>query len=214
MGKSKKGICVLLTVVLIINAVACFTFESEAASARSILNKAYKNMAKYSSVFYKYSDTYEVDNTKYTYSGCSISDNSISYTVDANEEIWHIKARRYRKASYSNAWTIEKVDEDNSKPDRYYGKKLFQYAVKNLKNPKIIKNTKTAYVIVGKARTKDFSKIEVKKKKKDNVVVGMTYYYNDYTTTNNYGEEVFVKNPKWVITNLCYGNTKLKAPKF
>jgi hypothetical protein len=208
----KKRFIALLTCIALILSAACFSFDTEAASAKSILKKAYKQMKKYDTVAYCYIDTYKENGQKKSDApGISISDNSISYTIDNTSEMWHLKSRVFTKYTYNDSWSLEKNENDNKTPDHYYGKKLFQYMLNNLNNPKIKKSTKKSYTIVGTSPIKDnmFSKVEYTINKKTYQVTGIVFYYNDFSTS--YDSKV--TNYKWTITNMCYGHGKLKAPK-
>ena len=213
---------IVLAAILMISIVSVPSFETEAASnnkVRKILDKAYLQMKRYNTVSYRYTDTYTYSDIKNKDYGYSISDLKTSYSVKmsstSTEELWHIKSKIYSKYDWDTKWSVEKATNNNKTPDKYFGKKLFQYLVKNIKNPKIKKNTKYTYVIVGKTNisNNEYKKIEFTINKKENCVIGMVLYYNDIDTEDVWGDKITISDRKWTITNMCYGKGNLKYPK-
>ena len=211
----KRIICILTCIALLISAI-CIPFDTEAASAKSILNKAYKEMKKSDTIFYCYNTNYK-DNGKriVAQEGFSISDINISHSFGEDEH-WHIKSRVYSKYSWSDDWTIKKTDYDNSAPEKYYGKKSYQYVIKNLKNPVIKKSTKSSYIIEGDMPLSDldYKKVEITVSKKDKRINAIIIYFNDFTQEDDSGNKHKITDIKWEITNICYGKGKLKKPSF
>lgn len=209
----KKRIVALLTCIALILSVTCFSFDAEAASAKSILNKAYKTMKKYDTIFYYFHAEYKDNGVKGTESdGFSISDTNISHTFSDYEE-WHIKSRKYTRYGSTSSWSVEKTENDNKSPKKYYGKKYQQYCLSNLENPTIKKTDKSFYIIYGKDPTGYYEAIEYKINKKNNFVMQITYHCEDSSYTDENGVKHTVTDQKWILDNVCYGYGKLKAPK-
>ena len=63
MKKTYKGLAVILTIILMFCSIGLVPQEVEAASAKSILKKAYKEMKKSDTIFYWYEYTYKDNGT-------------------------------------------------------------------------------------------------------------------------------------------------------
>lgn len=215
MKKTYKGLAVILTIILMFCSIGLVPQEVEAASAKSILKKAYKEMKKSDTIFYWYEYTYKDNGTLNEADfGCAITDTSISHIFDEQEQ-WHIKSKVYLRNRWDFTWKVEKTDFDNKTPNKYYGKKMYQYLLKNLKNPRIKKSNKTSYVIVGTTDINDnkYKSVEITISKKDKRATGFTFKYPDETITRG-GYEHKITKHQFKVSNICYGKGKLKAPKF
>ena len=195
------------------------SYVEAAPSARKILNKAYKYMKSYDTVFLAYDRSYKIDDTEiYNEKGFYVSDEQVSHTIDIYnsypyaDEYWHKKGKVYVMYSGDSDWTTETSENDNSTKDKYFGKKLFMYCLQNAENLKLSSSGKDTYKITGTVDIKKIKKVTFTINKKKKCMVGMKIDYDNYKYKGVDGKNHSCKNEVFTMNNVCYGYGKLKMP--